>query len=226
MAETSLSGLPVPLGMARGTFATQRGLVCIVLPMTCRTLLGGFLEQDAGMTALALGLRMLAQQRERRCVMIEFGRFFPASLGMATGTVPAQGLLVLVVFPVAGVAVLTQSVLVKIARVAILAGNTSVLSAQRVLRICIVIKASGFPLLGSVATIAALTKVSAVPLQVVVFAVTGHACKRSSLVNSALVAIGTPGIHMFASQRKTRDVMVKTSILPSGLGVAVRTLCA
>jgi len=224
VVEATGCGFPVTFGMALRALLTQVASVLVILLVAADALLGRFLEHGALVALLALGLGMLAQQREGGGLVVELGRFLPAALGVAVAALLAQGLLVLVILAVAGVALLADLGAVDGAGVAVRAAGAAVLAAQRVARVDIVVERGGLPLLGVVAAVTLLAVLPLVTLLVVVLAVAGVAVLRCFLVIGGLVAVGAFGIHVLASQGKPGGVVVELGFLPQVLVVAVRAL--
>jgi hypothetical protein len=217
MLKPGVCTLPGSLAVTRRAVAAQCVLVRIVLGVTPGAGFRSLFEKHALMATLALDLGVLSQQRKRCRCMVKFWRLFPASLGMTTCAIPTQGLFVLVVILVTGVAFLAQLVAVQIAGVAGFAIGTPVLSTQCVARIHIMIEGRALPLLGSVACVAALAKITFMPFLFVIFFVAANTIQWRSLVDTALVTIRTFGFRVFAYQCKTGCIVVKLCIFPSRL---------
>ena len=151
MVEAALGRLPISLAVAVATLSTQRAFVLIRLLVAGKALFGCVIEHRTAVAFFALGQCVFSQQGEAGLGMIELRRFFPAALGMAASTLLAQGVPVLVILLVAGVAVMAQLDLVKIASVASAAFGGPVLASQCVLGVRIVVEIGGLPRPGAVA---------------------------------------------------------------------------
>jgi hypothetical protein len=138
-------GFPVALDMAILTGGPQIGFVFVIFFMATNAVLGGFLEQHAFVTGLALNLQVFAQQGKGAGLVVELGLFFPVALGVATATVFAQRLFVLVVLFVATHTVLRQLDLVDVAGVAGGACNGPVLAAQAVFGVSVMVEGGFLP---------------------------------------------------------------------------------
>lgn len=130
MAKATLRGFPITFSVTVGALLTQSPLVFVVLLVTGETVFGGLLEHAAQVTTLTFDFGMFAEQGEAALIVVEFGRFLPVALVVATCTVLAQGLFVFIILLVAGIALLTElDPLVELARMATDALGAAVLAA-------------------------------------------------------------------------------------------------
>ena len=90
MVKAARSRLPVALAVAISAGLAQGALVLVFLLVAANTVLGGFLEHRVFVAVLAIGLHVLAQQREAGLIVIELGRLFPAAFAVAASAIPAQ----------------------------------------------------------------------------------------------------------------------------------------
>ena len=140
VVEAPLGAFPVAFGMAFGALFPQIAHVLVVFLVAADALLGCLLEHRTLVALLAIGLCVLAQQREGRRLMVEFRRLLPVAFGVAIATLLAKGLLVLVVFLVAAVALLARFHLVQVPCVAVCTGGGAMLAAQGIACVGIVVE--------------------------------------------------------------------------------------
>jgi hypothetical protein len=125
--------------------------------------------------------------------MVELGRFFPTFFRVATAAILSKRFLVFVILFVAREALLAQLFTIKVARVAVFASRISVLAAQAVFGVRIVVEVHALPLLGAVAGVALLPELTLVTILVVVGAMAAVAVLGRIFVDVVDVAICTFG---------------------------------
>ena len=140
MVESSSGGLPVPFGVAIGAGLAQSALMLVVFFVTAVAVLGRLLEHGTFVAVFAFNLNMLAEQRKAGLVVVEPGRLFPAALAVAAAAIASQRFLMLVIRPVARIAISAELDAVEVAFVAISALRRTVLAAQSVFGIGVVVK--------------------------------------------------------------------------------------
>jgi hypothetical protein len=141
---------------------------------------------------------------------------------VATDAVLSQRFFVLVIFGMARVAIRTQLDAVEAPGVAALAPSILVFATQHVLGIRVVVKRCFFPQVGLMAGFTFFTKLPFVTfIGVVIFLVASDAGARGFFVIARFMAVSAFHIGMFSRQGKTRSAMVKTSLFPIGLVVAI-----
>lgn len=170
--------------MAIGTSIAQRVTVLVILPVAANAVLGRLFEHGALVAILAVRLGVFTQQGEAASVMVEASGLFPAALAVAACAVFTQGFLVLVILGMACIAILAQFDTVNIACVASHAGGGSVLAAQYISGISVVIEAGGFPLVDAMARITSLTKLTLVTFVVVILFVAANAGARRVFIDT------------------------------------------
>lgn len=226
MMEATGGALPITFSMAVGTFLAQGAIVLVVLLVTGITVLGRLLEHGALVATLAFNFGVFAQQGKAALLMVKLGRFFPTAITVATGAVFTQGLLVFVIFCMAGMAILAQLDPVNIAGMAVDADGRAVLAAQGILGIAVVVEGACLPQIHTMTGLAFFTEKSLVALAaVILFFVTADAVARCVLVTDGLVLVTGEalGFCVLARQRKARCAMVKFGLFPVDLGVAIGT---
>ena len=154
--------------------------------------------------------------------MIE-ARLVPGTLDVAVAAFLAQRALVLVVLFVTGHAGCLQRVAVQVSGMAGIAPGLSMLAAQGVFRVFIVIEHHRIPGLGVMTGLAFLAKTA---LVLVIFPVTRHTGHGRVFESIVPVTIPALRIGVLAFKSEIRRVMVKPRLLPAGLGVAIRALRA
>ncbi|WP_247596936.1 hypothetical protein [Hydrogenophaga sp. PAMC20947] len=228
VVKAAFGGLPVAFAVTVPTLFAQRGFVFVVLLVASKARCGRIFEHRAVVAFFALDLHVFSCQWEAGFGVIELGWLFPTALGMAAPTILAQRVLVLVVALVAGVAVLTQLDLVKVAGMATAAFCRPMLATQKVFGVGVVVEVGRLPSLGAVARIAFFTVLSSMALAtVIVLFVAPDASANRFLVIIVFVAIGALDIGMLSRQRKTCFlVVIKLGLLPARLRMAIGTLDA
>lgn len=227
MVETPLRGFPITFPMTVGALLAQSPLVLVVLPVASEAVFRRLLEHAAQVTTLAFDLGMFAEQGKAALIMVKLGRLFPIALVVTAGTVLAQGLLVLIVFGVTGMAFLAQLDAVELTAVAARTRGRAMLATQRVLGVVVVIEVAGFPLVRAVATFAFLAEQALVAFAaVIVLLMTGNAVAWRIFVAHRLVlmASGAFGICVLAGQGKASRGVVKLGFFPTVLAVTIGTL--
>lgn len=200
--------------MAVAALRSKIFLVLVVFGMAAVTVFGRLFVHCALVTFLALHLGVLAEQGEVALVMVELGNIFPVLFRVATCTVFTQGFFVLVVFHMAGIALLAGLLFVQVTRVAIFASRLLVLSAQHIFRIHIVIERGGLPMLVIVASLALLSVQAFVALLVVYSFVARIAVFRRIFVVVVFMAVSALHIDVFARQRELGSVVVEPRFFP------------
>jgi hypothetical protein len=226
MVEAAGGAFPVVLPMTIGTFFTQGPIVLVVFLVARIAVLGSLFEHGALVATFAFHFGVLAQQGKTAPVMVKLGRFFPAALTVTTGTVFTQGLLVFVIFCMAGMAILAQLDPVKVAGVATGAGRCAVLAAQDILGIDVVVEVDCFPYIHTMTGLTFFTEKTFVALgAVILFFVAADAGTRCLLVvgSFVLVTANALGFCVLAGQCKARCTMVKLGLFPVHLVVTIST---
>ena len=227
MVETPLRGFPITFSVTVGTLLAQSPLVLVILLVTGETVFRRLLEHAAQVATLAFNFGMFAKQGETALIMVKFGWLLPIALVVTTGAVLAQGLLVLVVLGMAGIAFLAQLDAVELTAVAARTSGRAMLATQGVLGVVVVIKAAGFPLVRAVAAFAFLTEQALVTFAaVIILLVAGNAIAWRIFVahRLVLVASGAFGICVLAGQGKASRGMVKLGFFPTVLAVTIGAL--
>lgn len=220
-----LPGLPTVGVVARRAVLAEPVLVDIVLAMTGRALQRRIFVGRVGMTVLAGGRGMRAEQREARQVMLEFHLLAPAAFVVA-GLAIAPFLAVMdIVGLVAGNTGGLDLLRTHRSGVAGLTGRLDVQAAQRVIGVAVVIEGGLRPFAAAVATFA-VRAVAA--LMHVVARMTVIAGRRQFFcLWIALVAGRTSGSFVRADQAEMRiAVVIEPGLLPFLRAVATRALGA
>lgn len=90
MVEAPLGTFPVAFSMALTAFFTQVADMLVVFLVAANALFGRLFEHRALVALLALRFGVLAQQGERRCLMVKLGRLLPVALGVTVSAFLAQ----------------------------------------------------------------------------------------------------------------------------------------
>jgi hypothetical protein len=90
MAEATLGTFPVTLGVAFAALFTQVANMLVVFLVAANALFGSLFEHGALVALLAFCFGVLAQQGERRCLMVKLGRLLPVALGVAVPALLTQ----------------------------------------------------------------------------------------------------------------------------------------
>lgn len=217
--------LPVDWRVAAPAIFGKTTLVPVVLRVA-RSAVGGRVPESLSLMAgRALGLGVFTEQREPREVVIEKDTLVPCRLAMTVDACVALRSLVRIVFSVTVVAAHGQRDFKDGLDMTEVALEFAVRSAQRIIRIRIVIENAVRPVIRTVARLAAFSEVAFV---VVFFEVTGYAghlqlvCKRVLAVTVVASDFGVPS----CQQKVCVSCMVEGRVEPIGRLMAIAALGA